>query len=390
MSDESGQRNNTLTPIRAARRLLGDTAARWRGRLDMLRGLFVKDPVEQLDRIGALLRHFEVYRNVDRALFYHRFAANLFLAHRLGIFEVLDEQPISADEVAEHCGIRTEAAENLLRILHAQKLVERTDGNYCASSFAREFLTADSSLSLNPMLDIGTCYAEAFPAMIEGATTGEVPDSLDIFEDNADVDALLDGVNAYLDQAGRELIARVELPEIRHLIVGSMGVSFSSLILSTFCDARVTYGCLPHLVERIPRLRREYDVDPARVVETHPHGGEPSEDQWGRERFDLVFLTKKMVLDPGNDLGDKFARKSLEVLNPGGVTIFWETVHEERRPTPIARALEGFLDFGVSPAAPVLTRDRFRNRLRDIGFEDVRFVSCLNETTTFTIARAPG
>lgn len=388
MSD-AAQRTSVFNPLETARQLIGETVSRWRGRLDMLRGTLVKDPLEQLDRLTSVIRHLGTYREIDRALFYHRFASTLLLAYRLGIIDAIVEGPATDEELADRCDLKPAAVRNLAELLEAQGLIHSTERGWEASSFCREFLSEHSRVSLAPLLDIGTSYAESFPAMVDAAADGQTPQLLDIFDDTARVDELLDGVNAYLDQAARELIARVDWPQIRHFIVGSMGVSFSSLILSEFSDARVTYGCLPHLVERIPRLRSAYGVDPGRVDQTHPHGGEPFEDRWGRQAFDLVFLTKKMILDPENDLGDKFARKTYQVLNPGGAAVFWETIHEDDAPTPVGRAMEGFLDFGVSPTAPVLTRTSFRQKLRDIGFQDVRFVCCLNDTTTFVVARRP-
>ena len=182
-------------------------------------------------------------------------------------------------------------------------------------------------------------------------------------------------------------LSKIEVPPVRDFICGSMGVSFSALVLHQFPGARVTYGCLDHLVERIPRLRQQFAIDPARVDGMHAHGGEPSDDRWGSEAFDLVFLTKKMILEPENRLGEKFAAKSYEVLNPGGVAIFWEAVHHDDEPTPMKLAMESVLDIGVSPTGCVLTRDGMTRTLLDIGFETVEFVPCLGGETNFVVAR---
>lgn len=367
--------------------MVGETLDRARERLATIRGLFVKNPVRQIGRILSVLRHFEDYREIDRALFYHRWASNLLVAWELGVFDALLEGPTTADELAADCDIESQAARNLLSILASQQLVERDGERFEASPFVREFFDTRTDVSLAPMLELGVSYAGSFTEMCRGARCGETPSMLDVYDQDGRVDAIVDGVNAYLDQAGRELVAKVDWPEIRHLIVGSMGVSFSSLILEQFPDARVTYGCLPHLTERIPRLRRTFDVPPERVVETHAHGGEPFEDQWGREAFDLVFLTKKMILDPDNDLGDKFARKTFEVLKPGGIAVFWETIREDDEPMAVDRGINAFMDFGVSPTGPILTRRRFRRTLSEIGYRDIEVVPCMDGEATFVVAR---
>jgi hypothetical protein len=205
--------------------------------------------------------------------------------------------------------------------------------------------------------------------------------------DDQTIDAILQAVNSHLAQASREFLMQAKLPKVRSCIVGSMGVSFSAALLAHQKSARVTYGCLDHLVRRIPSLRDQYQVDATRVDGMHSHSGEPADDNWGDKGYDLVFLTRKMILDPEAQVGEKFARKALEVLNPGGSAVFWEAVHPDRGPSPLPLALETVFDLGMSPSAPLKTRSGFSRTLRDIGFDDVDYISCLGGTTTFAVAR---
>jgi hypothetical protein len=232
-----------------------------------------------------------------------------------------------------------------------------------------------------------TAQAAAFGEVPARLRDGHAPTALDIFADGSRYRAFLGAVNEYLDAAGRDLLARVDLGRVERFIVGSMGVSFSSLVLERHPEARVTYGCLEHLVREIPRLRERFHVPPERVDSMHAHGGDPSADKWGDERFDLVFLTKKMILQPEERIGEKFAHKAFEVLAPGGTAIFWETVHTDDRPTPIARAMEAVLDLFASPGGLVNTERSLSAMLRGIGFRSVEIVPVLSNTTTFVVAR---
>ena len=56
---------------------------KWRGRLGLVRGMFVGDAADQMRRVMTVAQHFRDYRRIDRALMYHRFAANLMLSYRL-------------------------------------------------------------------------------------------------------------------------------------------------------------------------------------------------------------------------------------------------------------------------------------------------------------------
>jgi hypothetical protein len=100
-----------------------------------------------------------------------------------------------------------------------------------------------------------------------------------------------------------------------------------------------------------------------------------------------VFLTKKMILQPEQRIGEKFARKAFDVLRPGGAAIFWETVHTDGMPTPLQRAMEAVLDLGASPGGLCNTESGLRTLLSEIGFRQIEIVPCLSGQTTFVVAR---
>jgi len=224
---------------------------------------------------------------------------------------------------------------------------------------------------------------------LRGMRDGTLPPALDVFSDGGRHQDFLDAVNAYLLPAARDFVTRVKLPVVRDLIVGSMGVSMSSVDLARFPGARVTYGCLEHLVREVPRLQSEYGVPSDRVAGVHAHGGDPTADRWGDERFDLVFLTKKWILAPEDHLGEKFTRKAFDVLRPGGMVVLWECVHPDVGKTSLARAMEAVLDLGASPRGPVATEGGMTHALRRIGFSDVEIVPLLGGELTFVVGRRP-
>ena len=337
-------------------------------------------------------RHRRAFARLQRSLFYHRYATAVLLGHEIGLFDALAAAARSShdsSELASACGVDPRAAEALARILESEGMVERRGAGWGLSGFGELFLARSGEASVAPMLDLMAAQATAFAELPASMKTGAVPGALDIFSESGRHRAFLGAVNAYLHWAGRDLLGRVSLPPIRSVLVGSMGVSFSAAVLDRFPDARVTYGCLPHLAREIPRLCETYRVPKARIDGVHSHGGEPEQDQWGEPPFDLVFLTKKMILEPEAQLGMRFARKALEVLRPGGVTILWETVHTDHGPTPLPRAMEAVLDLGASPTSPVRTEGELRALLSGLGYEGVEVVDCLEGQTTFVVARKP-
>ncbi len=333
--------------------------------------------------------HRRLIKRVHRSLFDFRYATALLLAQRVGLLACLDEGPKSFAHAASCLDAQPRGIEALMRVLESQGMIEQQDGGYALSKAGRLLLSADSPHGITNMLELMSAQAESFGEIVTGMRSGATPAALDIFDEGGSYQAFLDAVNAYLLLATRDLLSRVALGPINDLIVGSMGVSFSAVVLDRFPQARVSYGCLDHLVAEIPRLRQQYGVPPDRVAGMHCHGGDPSEDRWGDEAFDMVMLTKKMILAPEQRMGEKFATKAFEVLRSGGVCIFWECLHTHGRPTPLPRAMEAVLDLGASPAGMVNTEQSFSELLGRIGYSDVQVVPCLGGTTTFVVARKP-
>ncbi len=362
---------------------------RLRKPIDALRLLRATGVLGRPALLIAQLRARRGAQRLQRALFYHRYATAALLAHEAGVFEALAGHALVPDELARACDLRPRAAAALLRILESQEIVVRDGEAYGLSHLGRVHLLRSAELSMAPTLDIMAAQAAAFSDVREGLRTGRPPAELDIFRPDARCDAFLDAVNDFLYWAGVDLLHQIQLPRVESLIVGSMGVSFSARVLERFPNARVTYGCLEHLVREVPRLRERYHVPEAAVEGMHAHGGDPAADRWGDEAFDLVLLTKKMILEPEQRTGEKFATKAFDVLRPGGAAILWETVHPSDRPTPLPRAMEAVMDLIASPDGPLNDERDLRAMLARIGYRDVEVVPCLGGQTTFVVARKP-
>lgn len=335
-------------------------------------------------------RHRAEFQRLQKALFYHRYASALLLANEVGLFAALEKGGRTIEQTAGELGVNPRAAEALLRILESEGAVERHGRRYQLSPFGAAYLAPASTFSVSPMLDLMAAQAFALAEVPRCMKSGGQPKVLDIFSKRGRYRDFLAAVNAFVDLAGRDLLQQADLPEVKDFIVGSMGVSMSALLLERFPEAKVTYGCLAHLVREIPRLREDYAVPANRVTGMHAHGGDPSADRWGGESYDLVFLTKKMILEPEQRMGEKFAAKAFEVLRPGGAVVLWETIHTDFRPTPLPRAMEAVMDLIASPTGLVNTENGVRSTLETIGYKKVEIVPCLGGQTTFVIARKPG
>ncbi len=325
----------------------------------------------------------------QRAISGYRYTAALMLGQQLGVFDAFGPEGADCRELAQHCGMPVSTVEALMRIFEGMGLVKRRRTRFVPSRFLTTCLRSDGLLSLAPMLGLLGAHGAAIGAMPQSLRSGASPAPLDIFSEDSRYHAFLDAINQYLSWVSWELLARAELPPVRRFIVGSMGVSFSAALLARFPQSRVTYGCLEHLVREIPTLVEAHGVPADRIEGMHAHSGDPEEDRWGEGAYDLVFLTKKMLLAPESRTGERFAAKAFDVLHPGGVAIFWETVHPDAAPTSMAKALDAVLDLSAGPSAPGVTDQGLRRMLRNIGYRRIETIRCVTGNTTFVLARKP-
>lgn len=352
-----------------------------------IKGALAGNTIETARKFLAHLRHRSEFNDLKESLRKFEYFTAILIARDLGIFEALNDRAISIEVLANRCDAHPRAVSTIMRVLESRDLVERQGDLFALSPFGSDFLDPGGIVSVDPMLQFLSAFTGSYDEIVKGTRNGEIPSKLDVFEDEADYEAYLEAVNYYLDMAGRDFLTKVDLPEIDSFIVGSMGVSFSSLLLNEYPTAEVTYGCLDHLVDHIPALRMKYDIDSDRVKGTHRHSGEPADDDWGSNAYDLVFLTKKMLLEPEERMGEKFARKAYEVLDSDGVALFWETIHPDDEPTPFNRAVSGLLDLAASPSGFTLTERDFEGQLKRIGFSDVEYVYTLGDECSFALAR---
>jgi hypothetical protein len=96
-----------------------------------------------------------------------------------------------------------------------------------------------------------------------------------------------------------------------------------------------------------------------------------------------------MILDPPARVGERFARKAFEALNPGGVAVLWETVYRNDGPMPLDHALEAAFDLCASPTTPPRDLGEYERLLGGIGYRGVDVVSCMGGQTSFLVARKP-
>src|SRR5262252_955655 len=95
------------------------------------------------------------------------------IAHRRGLFRLLDGKRLTAAEVVEGLGIRPRAADALLAVSTSLGLLELADGRYGLTGVAVDHLLESSPTSWGPLLELCTESGWVFPFVEAAVATGE-------------------------------------------------------------------------------------------------------------------------------------------------------------------------------------------------------------------------
>src|SRR5262245_38127839 len=100
--------------------ILGRLPRRLRRPVETLRTLWSLGAFSRPRELVAQWRHRAAFARLQRALFYHRWASALLLAHELRLFEALAAAPLSVEKTARATTIHPRAADALLRVLESE------------------------------------------------------------------------------------------------------------------------------------------------------------------------------------------------------------------------------------------------------------------------------
>lgn len=298
----------------------------------------------------------------------------LVMAHRLGIFDILQkEKTITREALTKKLKVKPKSLEVLLHALNALELLRFRNDKISLTAFGRSFLGEDAPYSLSAFLEFLSLQFYSMARLDETIKTGNPAKEADIFKPSKYSRAYLLALNRYLYYPAKMLFQKIGARKINDAIMGSMGVSTAAALLEANPRVKITFGCLSHLVKQIPELMKMYGVNKKSVLSMSNHSGDPEDDTWGKESFDLVFLTKKFLLHPEDGIGESFARKSYQVLNPGGKAVLWETFYPDHGGPSKDVALFGLQDLIASRGGALYTRNAIRSFLKEVGFRKIDF-----------------
>lgn len=304
-----------------------------------------------------------------------RRSKTLFTAVRMGLFDLLDEAPATAEQLAAQTGAQTEALERLLEGCAALGLLERRDGAFSNTDLARTYLTRRSPQSLAGYIRYSDealyrLWGELEAAVREGGPRwqqvfGARGSLFDHFYRTEDARADFLGGMHGLGLLSSPAIVRVFNLNAYDTLV-DLGGGTGHLAIAA-CERygrmRATVFDRPDVVEY---ARRQISASPAgeRIVCL---AGDFFHDPLPRAS---LYALGKILHDWSDERCIELLRRVHAALEPGGAVLIAEMLLDEDRCGPASAAMQS-LNMLVCTEGRERTESEYRAMLEAAGFGNV-------------------
>ncbi len=287
---------------------------------------------------------------------------------RLGVFEALVDEPLTAGEIAERCGGHPRATRKLLDALAGCEYLRYEGGRYSLTPMARKWLLPDSPQSLHDKLLLQFVEWDFIAHTGEYVRTGK-PIDLHTSISQQEWGLYQRGMRSASSTWAPEVARRTPVPKgARDMLdIGGSHGFLSVAICRRHPGLRSVVLDLSEAIEHAaPILGREGMGD--RV--TH-RAGNALVDDLGEEEWDVVFIAN-LVHHFDDATNRELAKKVARALRPGGVFVIQELIrpHSPREAGQIGALLD--LYFALTSESGTWSFKEMADWQRDAGLKPLK------------------
>jgi hypothetical protein len=294
-----------------------------------------------------------------------------FVGTQLDIFTILDEDPMTAVEVADTLETKSHFVERLLYALVAAELLEVEGEKFSNTPESSHYLVKrkpdymGDHVTVNPYLKYWM-----FEASIKIAETFRKGVAVDSFDyEGLPFDALLDtfrGTMSVAIKAGEELAKKFDFS--RYATIADVGGASGGLIASlakVYPGVKYTVTDLPSITPVANVLLKERGLTEVDIVEWNVLEG-PC-----KRKFDAVVLRALIQV-----FSLEHAREALKNIgasvNPGGSIFVLGHVMDDSRTSPVEEVGWYLINLNWEDEAGYYAEEDYREMLEEAGFKDIK------------------
>jgi predicted O-methyltransferase YrrM len=284
-------------------------------------GIVPENPLERLALAANL-----VPVPLAESWFTFQLARTIMVATKVGVFDALDQGPLTASEVAARCATHPGATEKLLNALVGCRYVRVEKERYALAPLARKWLPRSSRASIHDKVVFQLLewrwwdHAEAFVRSGEPLAVHQtmLPEEWGLYQA---------GMRAGIEMPVAEVVRRLTLPSGARamLDIGGSHGYFSVSFCRRYPQLQATILDLPEAIRHAaPILAREGMGD--RVVH---RAGNALTDDLGEAAFDFVFIAS-LVHHFDDATNAALVKRIARALRPGGLFAIYDAFRVDR------------------------------------------------------------
>jgi len=254
-------------------------------------------------------------------------ARAIIVGTKLGVFDILADQPLTVAATAERLGLNQSALEKLLNLLVAMRYLSCEDGRYALTRQARTWMVRDAPKSLRDNMLLRFLEWEAVEGTEDFVRTGKSLDAHDRIQ-GEDWRTYQRGMRSLARLSAGEVTRRIRTPKAPRamLDIGGAHGGYSAAFCRRYPTLTATILDLPQAAEASAAILAEEQMGD-RVVFT---AGNALTADLGRERWDFIFVAH-LVHHFDKAANADLIRRAADALRPSGLIAILDVL---RSPSP--------------------------------------------------------
>ncbi|HEX7736682.1 MAG TPA: methyltransferase dimerization domain-containing protein [Ktedonobacteraceae bacterium] len=281
-------------------------------------------------------------------------AKALTTACELGLFDVLNERPMTLEELAARLECRPEGLRFLLNLLLVAGYLRLRGGRYRNRAVARRWLSQDSALNIAPYIIHSPDIIAIWEHLPEVVRTNSASVHMPYEDDSSrpEVQAALErhyaGLAALALVLGRELIYRARLPKdaTRLLDVGGSHAAYSVLFCRRYPQLRATIVDLPPGIAAGKRTAQQSGMSERLDFVNQDIVREPFPPEF-EQSFDAACYFHIAHLLPA-EVNEQLLARVARCLKPGGLLIYVDQLTDQGHFSRLGSAMVQLMGLTVS------------------------------------------
>jgi len=301
----------------------------------------------------------------------YRRACVLVVGAELGVFDVLEERTLSAEELAERLGADVRGTSVLADALAAMEVLVKEDGRYSLAPGIGEFLTETGTRSALAMLRHHANCLRNWAQLAKVVKTGQPAEREEsIRGSDADLASFIEAMNDINRTMAPDLVKAIGRPVFRHLLdLGGGPGTWTIAFLRANGEGKATLLDRPQVIPIAQHHLAEAGLaDRVTLV-----GGDFSADEVLPTGADLVWISA-IIHQNSREQNRALFAKAHAALAGGGQVLIRDVIMEEERLFPVDGALFAINMLVNTPQGGTYTFEEVREDLEAAGFTEVLFL----------------